>query len=56
MGWILLLAGLFCFLLVLGVILGKDPFSFAIGGVVVLGAICFAAFVLIIGWALLGSH
>ena len=56
MGWLLLLVGLFCFLLVLGVFLGKDPLSFAISGVVVLAAVGFAGFVLLIGWALLFSH
>ena len=55
MGWILLI-GLFCFLLVIGAVLGKEPLHFAIGSVVVLAAICFAAFVLFIGWTLLSSH
>ncbi|MFZ1074981.1 MAG: hypothetical protein WAN50_01265 [Minisyncoccia bacterium] len=56
MGWLILLIGLFCFLLVLGVVLGKDPLSFAISSVVVLAAAGFAGFLLLIGWALLFSH
>jgi len=55
MGWILLI-GLFCFLLVLGAVLGKEPLPFAIGSVVVLGAIVFVGFVLLILNALFTSH
>lgn len=55
MGWILLI-GLFCFLLVLGAVLGKEPLPFAISSVVVLGAIAFAGVVLLIGWVILTSH
>ena len=56
MGWLILLVGLFCFLLVVGAVLGKDPFSFAISGVVVLAAVGFAGFVLLIVMTLLSSH
>jgi len=53
---LLLLIGLFCFLLVIGAVLGKDPFSFAISSAVVLAALCFIGFVGIIIWTLLSSH
>ena len=56
MGWLLLLVGLFCFLLVLGKFLGKEPLHFAIKSVVVLAAIGFAGFVLLIVMTLLSSH
>jgi hypothetical protein len=51
MGWLLLI-GLFCFLLVLGAILGKEPFPFAIGSAVVLAALCFVAVVVFVIYAL----
>jgi hypothetical protein len=54
--WWILLIGLFCFLLVLGAVFGKEPLPFAIKSVVVLAAVCFAGFVLIIGYALLSMH
>ena len=55
MGLLLFLVGLFCFLLVVGAIVGKEPFSFAVVGVVVLAALCFAVFVLLIIGALIHS-
>jgi hypothetical protein len=55
MGWLLLI-GLFCFLLVVGAVMGKDPLHFAISSAVVLGAVAFGGFVLLIGWVLLSSH
>ena len=53
---ILFLIGLFCLLLVIGAVLGHNPFSFALSSAVVIGAICFVGFIILIAWALLGSH
>jgi hypothetical protein len=54
MGWLLLI-GLFCFLLVVGALIGKEPFSLAISSVVVLAALCFVAVVVFVIWALAHS-
>lgn len=51
----LFLLGLFCFLLVLGFLWGKEPLSFALISLVVIAAIGFAGFILMIGWALLSD-
>jgi len=48
MFFLLIAIGLFCFLLVLGKILGKQPTKFAVSGLVVLGALIFIWFVITI--------
>jgi len=48
----LFLIGLFCFLLVLGAIFGKHPFTFAASGLVILAALCFVGFIGLIIWAI----
>ena len=53
MVWLLLLLGLFCFLLVLGFFVSDDPAAFAMKSLVVLGALAFISVVLVIGWILL---
>ncbi len=53
--WLLLFAGLFCLLLVVGALVGKDPFSFAISSVVVLAAVCFVVVVAFVIYALAHS-
>jgi len=54
--FILFLIGLFCFLLVLGFMLGKEPLAFALVSLVVLVAICFVGFIGLIAWAIFSSH
>jgi hypothetical protein len=56
MGILLFIIGLFCFLLVLGAMFGKNPLTFATQSAVVIVAICFVGFVLLIGYLLLNSH
>ncbi len=51
----LFLLGLFCFLLVVGFLLGKDPLSFALISLVVIAAIGFAGFILFGAWVLLSD-
>ncbi len=52
------LIGLFCFLLVVGFFAtgGENPFGFAIMAMVVLAALVFAGFILMMGGMLLSSH
>ncbi len=46
--WLLLIIGLFCFLLVIGKIFGKPPLQFALYGFVILGAALFVYVVITI--------
>ena len=53
---LLFLIGLFCFLMVVGAILRKKPFEFAASGLVILVAICFIGFILLMIWAFATMH
>jgi cytochrome c oxidase assembly factor CtaG len=51
MGWFLLI-GLFCLLAVIGYFITGRPLSFAVGGIVLLAAIVFVLFVILVIWSM----